>query len=62
MKKFEYMIINLDGVMPHRIEEYLNDLGKQGWELVCISPSSSYVFKREKVDTGIDPYSMQGAL
>ena len=41
MKKFEYT----SRVNPKTND--LNELGLNGWELVCISPSGVFYFKRE---------------
>ena len=41
MKKFEYYIEHFPDWKT------LNELGKKGWELICVKPNDYYVFKRE---------------
>ena len=57
MKKFEYKVINYDGTCwdSKNTIKSLNDLGKEGWELIFYHESSSFsyafvgLFKREIV-------------
>lgn len=55
MKKFEYHVVSATVEAEYRLEEKLNDFGKNGWELVVINPIDAggrgfftYIFKREK--------------
>ena len=50
MKTFEYLVefLNIVGKSKEKIEEDLNRLGNDGWELVTVSPDSIYTFKRKK--------------
>ncbi len=49
MREFEYRILQANDLS----EAFLNELGKEGWELVCSTQSIIYgsclVLKREKV-------------
>ena len=59
MKRWEYLpwSANADPLMPDPVdgaERYweartkrLNELGKQGWELIAITMGDLYIFKRE---------------
>ncbi|HAE69912.1 MULTISPECIES: DUF4177 domain-containing protein [Sphingobacterium] len=64
MKRFEYKTLKIEPkgfwgtkLDPEKIDEILNDLGNQGWELVTMqdlevngnSWSFHYTFKREKI-------------
>ena len=50
MKKFEYKITRVEKGDEQKLLDYLNDFGKDGWELVHmeIYPSATgFLFKRE---------------
>lgn len=47
MKKWEY---TRESVSVS--EEYLDTLGEQGWEAVCLMPNNTLLLKREKEDEG----------
>jgi len=47
VKKFEYKIIKCHCWDYYKIEDWLNNLGQQGWELFKMSCQMFY-FKREK--------------
>jgi hypothetical protein len=36
MKKFEYMVFDIDTVNEHE-DIFLNKMGADGWELICIN-------------------------
>lgn len=39
---------SVDEYIPgENIEEWLNERGQKGWELICIFPSRQFVFKRK---------------
>jgi len=46
IKKFEYLVVAARTVLqPSVLQEKLNDLGKQGWELIlCVQ--GNFVYKR----------------
>ena len=46
---FEYNIINHSSELGLTIEEFLNEYGRQGWNLTAIK-NNSYIFKRTIVD------------
>lgn len=48
MKKFEYLIKNVAILFPENIQ-LLDDLGAEGWELVCVEVlhTGNAIFKRE---------------
>ncbi|HMP92472.1 MAG TPA: DUF4177 domain-containing protein [Phnomibacter sp.] len=63
MKKFEYKVLEIEAQMYWdrklknvRLEDKMNDLGNEGWELVCAAEYNSggllksivFTFKREK--------------
>ena len=43
MKRYEYKIVS----KLFNVEDKLNTLGSQGWELIAIDNHVDYVFKRE---------------
>lgn len=43
---FEYKVENLSQLSMFNLQKKLNDLGKDGWELVC-KDALFYIFKRE---------------
>jgi len=45
MEKWEYKYYYYRGDYRKNIEQNLNELGQQGWELVCVQGGSFY-FKR----------------
>lgn len=52
-QKWEYKLVpsNLAiGIM----QDKLNQLGKEGWELVAIDPAGPYTFKRPLISTSIN--------
>lgn len=50
MKKIEYKILNYNGTDNSVIlEKWLNDLGKDGWDLFSFN-RSTYMFKREIIE------------
>ena len=54
MKKFEYQHITTDQLLLNSIQEYLDYMGKNGWELVgtvFVRHSTHLYFKREKQST-----------
>jgi len=56
MKQFEYKVtesrIATANVDRDNAEFFLNNLGKEGWEL-CAADNGQFVFKREVVDTEV---------
>ena len=46
MEKWEYKVIFGSAFFTSKDEKLLNDLGKQGWELTCVSNNILY-FKRK---------------
>lgn len=46
---FEYKVVNHTSELGLTIEEFLNEYGKEGWELVTIK-QTSYFFKRKIID------------
>ena len=50
MKKFEYKVIQYN-FSPNSEEDILNEYGKEGWEMVGVSPIGTtgriYILKRE---------------
>lgn len=51
MKQFEYKIVTRDGRESEAEQDFLNRLGKLGWELISIKSYLHmwYYFKREKL-------------
>ena len=49
MKKYEYKYVVKVFFDEEKATKFLNDYGKDGWELVCVYHSSLY-FKREIVN------------
>ena len=54
MKKFEYKIFSpklnrrdYDDAIRRGIEQQLNTLGQEGWEVITITEDYEYVLKRE---------------
>lgn len=47
MAMFRYLIVNLVGEKPSSVQERLDDLGLEEWELVAVQNSVFY-FKREE--------------
>jgi hypothetical protein len=55
MKQFEYLVHSHDAIRDirqnnrGRLVEYggLDELGRQGWELVTAQPGGKWIFKRE---------------
>jgi hypothetical protein len=54
MKKFEYKLIKPtfnrrsgDDAVRNEIEQQLNALGQEGWEIVAVNDDFEYVLKRE---------------
>lgn len=47
MKVFEYKISSSVGLM---LEDFLNDMGAEGWELILILQPDRYYFKRQRTD------------
>ncbi len=47
MKQFEYKFVKTNTVFESEFESYLNKLGSEGWELVCLD-EECFVLKREK--------------
>jgi hypothetical protein len=65
MKQFEYLAHSSDFIREvrkdsrGRLIEYdeLQELGKQGWELITAQPGGKWIFKREaEVVPGIEPH------
>lgn len=53
MVKYEYKIVSMGGLFsnknPVNVEKKLNELGKEGWELVSVNwTTNCYYFKRKK--------------
>jgi hypothetical protein len=46
-KKFEYKTVDMSRVYIHKLENELNKLGAEGWELVLRKDQYLYLFKRE---------------
>jgi hypothetical protein len=42
--KWEYKVVNIKGVDMGSIQNKLNDLGKEGWELVCAVVESAVFY------------------
>lgn len=59
--KWEYLVfdaseIDLQGRPPKvALQETLNRIGKDGWELVLAGSASTYIFKRPRIENQ-DPY------
>ena len=52
MKKFEYKYIIPDFASANEQEEYINNLGEEGWQLVHFS--AQLVFMRELEPVGVE--------
>lgn len=51
MKKYEYKIKILSILITHsELEDTLNKLGSEGWELCVFIENSMYIFKREIIE------------
>ena len=53
LKRFEYVMLDYNKKETHKqFEDWLNDMGERGWELVWIENAKEFVicctFKREK--------------
>ena len=46
MDKWEYMIIAPPGFSLKKFEQRLNELGQQGWELVCVDLNYCYLKRK----------------
>ena len=47
MEKWEYKVVDIPGDIRTK-ETRLNELGQQGWELVCCN-GNYYIFKRKVI-------------
>lgn len=55
--KWEYKTVSIKAAKV--LEQRLNDLGNQGWELIHITETPQYIFKRQ-VFSGFHPAFVEG--
>lgn len=53
-QKWEYKLVTSNLITIDIMQDILNQLGNEGWELVATAPSGAYVFKRPLISTSIN--------
>ena len=50
MDRWEYTTLAASVLNRKKTQEQLNELGRQGWELVCVCDSVYFYFKRKVME------------
>lgn len=53
-QKWEYKLVPSNLITIDIMQDKLNQLGKEGWELVAVSPTGAYTFKRPLISLSIN--------